>query len=244
MQSNATRDKSKTFRFKQFTIAHDRCAMKVGTDGVLLGAWASVGKARRILDIGTGSGVIAIMLAQRQQGADVIGVEIDEQACEQAAANMAASPFADHLQAVLSPIQAYASQESTSFDLIVSNPPFFSGGVLSIDQDRSSVRHTVKLPHGDLLRSVRGLLAQDGRFCVILPYLEGLRFVEMAHHYNIHCSRQTEVIPIEGKTANRLLLEFVKEPVESSQESLCIRNNPEQFTEAYRSLTADFYLHF
>ena len=116
------------FKFKQFNIEQDKCSMKVGTDGVLLGAWANVENATNILDIGTGTGVIAVMLAQRAPLAQVSGIEIDEAACEQAVENMQASPFADRLKAELMPIQDFAKLSRSEFDLIVSNPPFFSGG--------------------------------------------------------------------------------------------------------------------
>ena len=175
-----TRKKTKEFSFKEFTIQQDKCAMKVGTDGILLGAWASVDGVKKALDIGTGSGVIAIMLAQRCKEAEVHAVEVNEAACTQANENMTASPFADRLQAINESIQDYARLTNDTYDLIISNPPFFSGGVFSDNETRAEVRHTIKLPHGDLLVAARNLLEPNGRFCVILPYLEGLRLKERA----------------------------------------------------------------
>ena len=137
--------------------------MKVGTDGILLGAWADVGDAKSILDIGTGTGLIAIMLAQRSSEAQIHAVEIDDEACEQAATNMANSPWTQRLAAIRSSIQDFVKLSRNHYDLIVSNPPFFTGGTFSNSQDKASVRHTVKLPHGDLLSSVRSLLSKDGK---------------------------------------------------------------------------------
>lgn len=244
MSNDLSRKAADCFRFKQFTIHHDQCAMKVGTDGVLLGAWAPVDDAQKMLDIGTGSGVIAIMLAQRQPNAQVHAVEIDEKACQQASRNMEECVWSSALSVHETSIQDYASRTDELYDLIVSNPPFFSGGVFSANQDRTMVRHTVKLPHGDLLRSVRALLAPEGKFCVILPFIEGLRFVEMAGHYNIHCTRITEVVPVKNKPANRVLLQFEHQAKELVKDRLSIREKPDEFTTEYKAMTSAFYLKF
>lgn len=217
--------------------------MKVGTDGVLLGAWADVESAKSILDIGTGTGVIAIMLAQRAAEAKVSGIEIDDAACEQAQQNMDASPFANRLKAELSPIQDFAKLSREDFDLIVSNPPFFSGGTFSENQDRNSVRHTVKLSHGDLLMAVQKLLSKQGKFCLILPYLEGLRFQEMAKNYNLFCTKMTEVRPKKDKSVERLLLQFERKEKETEIDAIIIQKEKRNdWTKEYIALTGDFYL--
>ena len=159
------------FDFQQFSIRQDRCAMKVGTDGVLLGAWVPVEGAKSMLDIGAGTGLISLMLAQRSQEAKVTAVEVDEHAARQAIENAAASPFASQIVVEQQSIQDFSRQQVGPFDLIVSNPPFFSGGVISEQEGRASVRHTVKLSHQDLLRSVQKLLTEEGSFCLILPWL-------------------------------------------------------------------------
>ena len=233
----------KPFQFKQFAVEQDQCAMKVGTDGVLLGAWADVSGANKILDIGTGTGVIAIMLAQRNQKAIVHGVEIDELACRQAHENMAVSPFAERLTAIEEPVQTYAKFSEHTYDLIVSNPPFFSGGTFSEDQNRNDVRHTIKLPNGDLLQAARKLLADDGKFCVILPFLEGLRFQELATRYNLYCTKTTEVLPTKSKNVERLLLQFELESKDMITDSLVIQEGGRnEFTKEYIELTKAFYL--
>lgn len=217
--------------------------MKVGTDGVLLGAWADVTDAARALDIGTGTGVIAIMLAQRNHATVVDAVEIDELACEQARANFEASPFATRLEAHASPIQNYMRECGNTYDLIVSNPPFFSGGTLSASQERNEVRHTVKMPHNVLLQAARQLLSKDGKFCVVLPLIEGLRFQELAKQYGLHVTKITEVKPKIDKSVERLLLqmEWVQQPMEKT-ELVIQKEARNDWTDDYIELTGDFYL--
>ncbi|HFA50810.1 MAG TPA: methyltransferase domain-containing protein, partial [Bacteroidetes bacterium] len=232
------------FQFKQFFIEQDKCAMKVGTDGILLGAWADVAGAASILDIGAGTGLIAIMLAQRTETAKITAVEIDPAACGQAAQNMANSPWADRLEAVRQSIQDFSKLSAgKEFDLIVSNPPFFTGGTFSQSQDKASVRHTIKMPHGDLLSAVRSLLAKKGKFCAVLPYLEGLRFKELAATYGLYCTRTTAVKPLKNKPVERLLLQFEKSEKETLLAELVIQTGgANSWTEDFRELTGAFYL--
>ena len=233
-----------TFQFKQFAIGQDRCPMKVGTDGILLGAWADVSDVKTALDIGTGTGLIAIMLGQRAPEASIHGVDIDEQSCRQAKDNAQAAPWSGRLDIYHQPIQEFAREYDHRYDLIVSNPPFFTGGTFSQEQDRNSVRHTVKLPHSDLLRVVQAMLSDQGRFAVVLPYIEGLRFQELAEGYNLHCNRVTEVLPRANRPVERLLMEFGREAKEQQADQLIIRDEGEGevWTEAYVALTGAFYL--
>ncbi len=217
--------------------------MKVGTDGILLGAWAEVENVRSILDIGAGSGLIAIMLAQRTASADIHAVEIDAEACSQAADNMANSPWAKRLTAIQSSIQDFSKTALQQYGLIVSNPPFFTGGTFSNSQDKISVRHTVKLPHGDLLIAVRSLLSPDGKFCAILPNLEGLRFIELARTYGLFCSRITAVKPLVNKPVERLLIQFGRTEQELVKDELVIqKGGANDWTDDFVELTGTFYL--
>jgi len=236
--------KTEPFRFKQFTIEQDRCVMKIGTDGVLLGAWADVSGTNSILDIGSGTGVVAVMLAQRSDASLIQGVEIDRKTFEQAKENMQQCPWQDRLTAIHTSIQDYVQTTNLQYDLIVSNPPFFSGGTFSKSHDKNSVRHTVKLSHGDLLISVRTLLEKQGKFCLILPLIEGLRFQELARSYHLHCTKMTEVIPKSGKRVERLLLQFEKmpKPMEKSRLLMRTREGENNWTEEYKALTGGFYL--
>jgi tRNA1Val (adenine37-N6)-methyltransferase len=239
----------KPFRFKQFTVEQDRCAMKVGTDGVLLGAWANLAQAETILDIGTGTGVIAIMAAQRTIAlqAQVDGVEIDESAYLQAQENMAKSPFANRLTVTHQSIQDFEPVSGRKYDVIISNPPFFTGGTFSGNQDKNNVRHTVKLPHGDLLHATQRLLNKNGRFCLILPWLEGLRFIEIARNYHFYCTVMTEVRPKLGKNVERLLLQFEwadKKLVKNELILMLEKGQRNDYTPEYIQLTNQFYTIF
>lgn len=192
------------FRFKRFTIRQQRSAMKVGTDGVLLGAWAGVRPSdRRILDIGTGTGLIAVMLAQRTTEARITGVDIDDVA--EARENGDASPWGDRLQFVQQPIQQFRPAER--YDLIVSNPPFYVDSLTSPDRGRTTARHTVHLAYGELLEAVVRLLAPGGRFAVVLPAPEGERFRRLAAA-NLRLQRLTTVRTTPRRPVKRVLMEF------------------------------------
>lgn len=232
------------FKFKQFQISQERSAMKVGTDGVLLGAWVQVDQAEKILDIGAGTGVIAIMLAQRHPTATVTGIEIDTVASEEAILNMSNCLWHDRLSLVNQPLQDFCQQTSEKFDLLVSNPPFFTGGVLSDSQDKANVRHTVKLSHNDLLRCARSLMHRDSRIAVILPYLEGLRFIELSDTFGFYPLRITEVYPKEDKGVERLLIELaLKKPQNIEQSRIVIQKEARNdWTTEYRALLKEFYL--
>lgn len=237
---------AEVFKFKRFDIEHDESAMKVGTDGVLLGAWANTSSHERILDIGTGTGLIALMLAQRYEMAIIDAVEIDTIAAALASKNIKNSQWSKRIRVINESIQTFAKHTDTPYDLIISNPPFFSGGTFSSSQEKTLVRHTVKLAHSDLLSSVRSLLQKDGTFAVILPHMEGLRLIELAETYRLYPQQITEVYPDEAKKVERLLISFGKTKVSTPlKDSLMIRSgSTKDFSEAYRLLTKDFYLNF
>ncbi|GAA5220379.1 methyltransferase [Membranihabitans marinus] len=219
--------------------------MKVGTDGILLGAWAPIDGVNSALDIGAGTGLLSVMLAQRASQLDpIIGVEIDERSYYEAKENFEQSPWADRLNIVHQSIQDFANEVDFGFDLIISNPPFFTGGTLSESQTKNNVRHTIKLPHSDLLRSVKRLLNPKGRFTVILPTLEGYRFIELAEQYGLYESKITMVKPTAEKEIERLLINFRTKPVDRIVESELILRDGQtgQMTEDYSNLVSDFYL--
>ncbi len=231
------------FRFKQFEVAQDKCAMKIGTDGVLLGAWVDVSDISTALDIGSGTGVIALIIAQRSTQAQIEAVEIDENSFEQTEENFRNAPWSDRLQAQHDSIQNFSRKTDKKYDLIISNPPFFTGGTLSSSNKRNSVRHTVKLPSGDLLRCVQQLLSQKGRFALILPYIEGLKFQELALSYNLHCTKITEVRPRASKPVERLLMQFEKRKIVPIVEELIVyEEEGNHYTKDYIELTKAFYL--
>lgn len=236
------------FQFKQFDIRQDRCRMKVGTDSILLGSWATAPADGRILDIGAGSGVLSLMLAQRTENVHITGVEIDLESAGQAAENAAASQWSERVTIAVDSIQNYArTQDAGAFQLILSNPPFFTGGNLSENQQRNSVRHTVKLSHHDLLRAVQKLLHPEGRFAVILPHIEGLRLVEIAKSYHLHLVRIQRVRPHPQRAIERVLLEFQLEEGGLQEEPELVLHTEVGSIEpspAFRELAQAFYLHW
>ena len=229
------------FRFKQFSVEQDDVAMKVGTDGVLLGAWAECEGARRILDIGTGTGVIALQMAQRNPMAQVQAVEIDETAARRARANFDNSPWAERLEVAQTPVQEFSPAEK--FDLIISNPPYFIDSLLPPDAKRSTARHTHDLTFEELDKAVGRLLAENGKFALILPVTEFERYLSLTQ---LHLVRRCDVSSIDGGAVKRILGEFAKQkPTEVAHETLAIEvENRGEFSAEYRALTKDFYLKF
>jgi tRNA1Val (adenine37-N6)-methyltransferase len=236
---------SEVFRFKKFEIQQDNCSMKVNTDDILLGAWSDIGGKREALDIGTGSGLIAMMLAQKSENLKVTGIEIEDNSFLQASQNAKKSIFNDQIYMIHESIQTYAKSAETKFDLIVSNPPFFSGGTFSMNENKANVRHTIKLSHADLLMSVQRLIAADGHFDLILPYIEGLRFIELAAKYDFYPVRVTEVISKADKPVERLLSRLAyKTKSDVIQDQLVVHNSSEanDYSKDFIALTKDFYL--
>lgn len=231
------------FRFKKFTVYHDKCAMKVGTDAVLLGAWADTSFCRNILDIGTGTGIIALMLAQRSQ-ATVEAIDIDKEACVQATENAAASPYTERIKVVHASCADFAaSNQQKRYDLIVSNPPYFINSLKCPDNKRTMARHTDTLLLSDLIREAQTLLSPSGRIALVLPYerLEEVKALASANH--LYICRQTDVIPTPGAAPKRLLVELsTTEENIKNRDTLTIEEARHQYTPEYIALTKEFYL--
>lgn len=237
------------FRFKQFAVHQDRCAMKIGTDGILLGAWAQAEPPHRILDIGTGTGLIALMMAQRFPNAVIDAVEIEPNAAEQAARNFSVSPWPERLNLHHQSIQSFAASclHDKTYSLIVSNPPWFVDSLKSNESSRNLARHTDSLSHDDLLNSVRLLLHSSGGFAVVLPSGDSTSFIRSAHERNLFCCRQCYVRSKPGLSPHRVLMEFDTEPAKCPVhvQELTIENEQHHdYTESFRELTRDFYLRF
>jgi tRNA1Val (adenine37-N6)-methyltransferase len=221
--------------------------MKVGTDGVLLGAWAEGG--RRILDIGTGTGLIALMMAQRFAEACITAIDIDTTACQQAAKNVATSPFSQRIETLNISLQEYSktassdTDEAVRFDAIVSNPPFFENSLRSPDGRRSAARHTDTLPFPDLFNGVSQLLSDDGVFSVIIPAEKMEVFCANSYLSGFYISRKYMIKTTPCKPAKRCLLAFRKHLPESlEQREVHLQNEDGNRSEWYCDLTADFYL--
>lgn len=233
---------NKYFRFKQFTVEQERCAMKVGTDGVLLGAWVSIPAATaRVLDIGTGTGLIALMAAQRAPMAYVDAVEIENEAAEQAKENVKNSPWSNRVAVFETAVQEFAPQYT--YDIIVSNPPYFIRSLKNESLKKSIARHNDMLPLGELAASVKRLLAADGIFAAILPYEEANLFIAEAAGEDLFLQRRLDVRGRKAKPVKRVLMEFARKPAERVDEKeIYLENEDNSRSRAYSLLTADFYL--
>ncbi len=235
------------FQFKQFTVWHDKCAMKVGTDGVLAGVLTPTGTHRRILDVGTGSGLIALMLAQRFSMAEITAIEIDPEAAQQARENFAASPWQSRLTLIEGDFNNFVSEEP--FDLVISNPPYFTDALKAPDKQRSMARHNDTLNYHQLFLQVRRLLQPDGICCLIIP-AEAETFVQqMAERNHFFPKHITHIYTKPGKPCRRVFITYWRGaepdlyyPGDCQQDELYLMDTQSQYSPAYRSLTEDFYL--
>ena len=231
------------FRFQQFLVRHDRCAMKVGTDGVLLGAWARGGEC--ILDIGTGTGLIALMMAQRNKQATVDAVEIDVEACLQATDNVAESPFSNRINVICDAVQHFAMENERwkAYDAIVSNPPFFENALKNPNKGRLVARHSDTLSFADLFKVVKNLLSDDGEFSVIIPTENRGRIEEEALLQGFSLSRICAIKTTPKKPVRRYLLAFRRYPSPHIDEQVeILETQPNVRSEWYENLTKDFYI--
>lgn len=231
------------FKFKQFTVWHDRCAMKVGTDAVLLGSWMRVDGARRMLDIGCGCGLIALMAAQRNATARIVAVEIDREAAGQAAENVAGTPWSDRVEVVCADILQYES--GVLFDVIFSNPPYFVSSLKSPDTKRTVARHTDGLDFESLMARASALLAPDGEFSLVVPQAVAHELKAISLSCKLYLWRENEVLTKVGVQPKRVLLSFRHTPPgeEGWQTGqLVIEQSPGQYSEAYSDMVKDFYL--
>jgi tRNA1Val (adenine37-N6)-methyltransferase len=234
-----------TFAFKQFVIRQDKCAMKVSTDAVLLGAWVIPNGSTNILDIGTGTGVIALMLAQKSK-ANISAIDIDKEAVDQAAINFSESGFTNKLDISHSSLQDFVNNTSQTFDLVVTNPPYFVDSLKNFDSHRSNARHADVLPYIDLIAGVKKILNPKGKFCLILPKKEAEKFRELAETKGFHLSKLLRVrTRLDKGEEKRHLMQFEFHPSEFSESTLVIEaDQPMKYTEEYKNLTKDYYIHF
>ncbi|MGV3347043.1 tRNA1(Val) (adenine(37)-N6)-methyltransferase [Enterobacteriaceae bacterium LUAb1] len=231
------------FTFKQFFVGHDRCAMKVGTDAILLGAWAPVSGVTSVLDIGCGCGIIALMLAQRTaDNIQIDAVELNPAAAQQAAENVAHSPWAGRIQVYQANICDWPQQVKKRYSLIISNPPYFKPGLACRTAERDVARSTRELDHSTLLDCAKALLSEKGAFCVILPEAEGNAFVEYAQQHGWYLRYRMDVADNEMRLPHRVLLMLSPVAGERFNERLAIRGPDRRYSDAFCSLTRDFYL--
>ncbi len=232
------------FQFKQFSIEQDRCAMKIGTDGVLLGAWAPIANnPYSILDIGTGTGIIALMLAQRSQAQQIDALEIDEEAYEQATDNFENSPWNDRLFCFHAGLDEFIEEPEDEYDLIVSNPPFHPEDYKSNDEQRDLARFQDAMPFDDLMEAADLLLSENGIFAAIIPFKEEEKFMALAYEYELYPVKITRVKGTPTTEIKRSLLAFSRnQKTEFPVDELIIETARHQYTPEYIELTKAFYL--
>lgn len=231
------------FKFKQFTIQQDRCAMKIGTDGVLLGAWCPIDHHPfSILDVGAGTGVIALMLAQRSSAEQIDAIEIEEAAYEQCVDNFENSPWGDRLFCFHAGLDEFMEEPEEEYDLMVSNPPFYTDDYKTEDAARDLARFADALPFEDLTEAASLLLSEKGVLAVIIPFKEEENFIALAQEWQLYPFQITRVKGTPTSEIKRSLLAFSRTQKEITQDELIVETARHQYTDEYTALTKDFYL--
>jgi len=231
---------TRPFHFQQFSLYHHQSTMKTGTDAILLGTWCDVKNVTSALDIGSGSGIISLFVAARSQ-ARVSAVEIDTASVVESGANFRASPFARRMQVFEMNINDFITEQK--FDLIVSNPPFFTGDLHSPNMRKTNARHSGMLKFNELCLVANNLLAEDGKFCVVLPYFQKTVFEQIALDNALYPTRQLLIFPRRGLEPNRINIEFCKSKTnEIEKELFVVREENNKFTDQYREWLGEYYL--
>lgn len=234
---------SSPFKFKQFTIQQDRCAMKIGTDSVLLGAWTSLNNNPfSVLDIGAGTGVLSLMIAQRSNAQNIEALEIDTDAFEQCAENFENSSWADRLFCYHASLLEFVEEVEDEFDLIICNPPFYSEDYKTNNQARDLARFNDAMPFEHLIYAVANLLSENGVFSVVIPHKEEVRFIELASKVGLFFNRILHVKGTPDSQIKRSLIEFSFQKKETKISTLVLENSRHNYTEDYINLTKGFYL--
>ncbi len=234
---------NKPFQFKQFTIQQDKTAMKVGTDGVLLGAWVTISDATfSVLDIGAGTGLIALMLAQRSNAELIDAIELSDSAYEQSVENFESSDWGDRLFCYHASLQEFTDEIEDSYDLIISNPPFYTSTYKELPKERAMARHTESLSYSELLESTAKLLSENGSCAFIIPFEEVTNFISLAKENKLFLNRITNVKGTGNSVIKRSLVQFsfFEKPIEKTE--LVIEIERHKYTSEYIELTKDFYL--
>ena len=234
---------SKPFQFKEFTVNQDHCAMKIGTDSILLGAWSSLNNNPfSILDIGAGTGIIALMLAQRSNAGAIDAIEIDDNGYEQCVDNFEQSSWGDRLFCYHASLEEFVGDLDDTYDLIISNPPFYAENYKTDNEQRDMARFQDAMPFEHLLESVSKLLSPTGHFSVIIPFKEEATFIGLANSFKLFPNRILHVKGNPTSVIKRSLLEFSFSQSEIETEQLIIELERHQYTQEYIHLTKDFYL--
>ena len=232
-----------TFTFKKFSVNQDRCAMKIGTDGVLLGAWTPIiNNPFNVLDIGAGTGILSLMIAQRSNAEQIDTIEIDEDAYEQCVENFEASPWGDKLFCFHAGLDEFVDEPEDEYDLIISNPPFYTDDYKTDNTSRDLARFEDALPFEELIEAAALLLSDNGIFSVIIPYKEEERFVAMCKILDLFPLKITRVKGTPTSEIKRSLLAFCRMEQTPLIDELIIEISRHNYTREYIELTKDFYL--
>ncbi len=232
------------FKFKQFTVQQDQCAMKIGTDAVLLGAWCPLeNNPYSVLDIGAGTGILSLMIAQRSNAEQIDALEIDEEAYEQCVENFETSPWSDRLFCFHAGLDEFVDEPEDEYDIIISNPPFYSEDFKTDNTQRDIARFQDALPFEDLIDAADLLLSENGIFAVIIPYKEEEKFIDLCAQVELYPVKITRVKGTPTTEIKRSLLAFKRYELSTlSADELVIETSRHQYTDAYISLTKDFYI--
>lgn len=233
--------REKVFRFKQFSVRNDLSAMKVGTDGVLLGAWADVAHASSVLDVGTGTGLVALMVAQRCD-AEITGVEIEAEAVLEAGQNFAESSWKNRLKIVHADFIEYSRECKERFDVIVSNPPYFVNSLECPDEKRTQARHTDSLSYDKLIECSARLLTENGKIFLITPSDVENLLEKIVEDCGLHVNVKTYICPTVGSAPKRILWKLSHENKECDKSSITIEKSRHVYTDEYIALTREYYL--
>lgn len=232
------------FFFKKFGMFHHRSTMRVGTDAVLFAQWVDVKPSDNALDVGTGSGIIPLILSQKGVG-KIDAVELDTDSYEEARQNFSISAWSDKLNVFNTDVRSYADESYKKYDLIVSNPPYYASDVKPIKEKKVMARHVSTLSFKDLLLSAKKMMKEDARLAVVLPFYESRLFIKEAENLGFYLQKEFLISPIEGKEPNRVNMQFVFDVVENvATELFTIRNYDYSYTNQYKDFLKDYYLDF
>ena len=231
------------FFFKKFGMFHHRSTMRIGTDAVLFAQWVDVSPSDNVLDIGTGSGIIPLILSQKGVGT-VDAVELDADSYEEAKQNFTISVWNESLNIYNNDIRVFADETEKRYDLIVSNPPFYASDVKPVKEKKVMARHVSTLSFRDLLISAKKMMKDTSRLALVLPYYESRLFINEARTHGFNLQKEMLIIPVEGKEPNRVNMQFVLNDVDKETKCFTIRNEDYSYTDEYKYFLRDYYLDF
>lgn len=230
------------FHLRRFSLHHHRSTMKVGTDSIILGAWVGVSTEKNILDVGCGCGILSLLMAQRTE-AIIEGVEMDKASAEEADSNFKASQWRERLKVFNMNFIDFPAIATKKYDLIISNPPYFTSLFKTVEPRRNLARHTDTLDFETLIKTSIKLLTDSGRLAVVLPFAESRQFIDIAAKHGLILQRMLQIVSVKGRKANRINMEFgLNEPKNISIEEFAIRKTDGKFTKEYHELLNEYYL--